>query len=252
MKRLRSLSTGRSGLFNDKAGSQRDVDDAIAQLDIASKSWEAAAERKQLLDQLTLESGTGIVVNIPVQSPRDGTLRTISSAVDQTVSLAAPLFEVVSLDTLWVRVPIYPGQRNDIAAQKNALIRTLGGEAADVTVTPVEAPPGANALAATVDLFFELSNSDRRFNPGERVEVVLPLKGDTESLVVPRAAILRDIHGVAWVYVKSAEHTYERHRAEVHFTTNELSVLSRGPDAGTSVVVDGAAELFGTEFGAGK
>jgi len=28
--------------------------------------------------------------------------------------------------------------------------------------------------------------------------------------------------------------------------------LSLGPAAGTSVVVDGAAELFGTEFGAGK
>jgi membrane fusion protein, heavy metal efflux system len=105
---------------------------------------------------------------------------------------------------------------------------------------------------ATVDLFYELPNPDGRFRPGERVEVVLPLAGETQSLVVPRAAILRDIHGVAWVYTNSAEHTFERHRVEVHFTTKELSILSRGPAAGTLVVVDGAAELFGTEFGAGK
>ena len=82
--------------------------------------------------------------------------------------------------------------------------------------------------------------------------MILPLEGQAESLVIPRAAVLRDIHGVAWVYVNSAEHTFERHRVEVHFTTKDTAVLSRGPTVGTKIVVDGAAELFGTEFGAGK
>ena len=117
---------------------------------------------------------------------------------------------------------------------------------------PVAAPPSADPLAATIDLFYEVPNFDQRFRQGERVEVILPLEGEAEALVIPRAAILRDIHGVAWVYVNSAEHTFERHRVEVHFTTNETAVLSHGPAAGTAIVVDGAAELFGTEFGAGK
>ena len=80
----------------------------------------------------------------------------------------------------------------------------------------------------------------------------MPLRGETQSLVVPRAAILRDIHGNAWVYVNSASHEFRRHRVEVEFTTSELAVLSQGPEVGTPVVVDGVAELFGTEFGAGK
>jgi membrane fusion protein, heavy metal efflux system len=239
-------------LLADKAGSGRDVDDAQARLDIASTTLEAAQARKKLFDQLTLEAATGTVEKIPVRAPRNGILRTVSSSVGQTVSVAAPLFEVVSLKTLWVRVPVYPGQRNEFATNSNALVRDLGGSSSNVAVKPVAAPPSADPLAATIDLFYELPNADGRFRPGERVEVVLPLKGETESLTVPRAAILRDIHGVAWVYTNSAEHTFERHRVEVHFTTSELAVLSRGPKVGTSVVVDGAAELFGTEFGAGK
>jgi RND family efflux transporter MFP subunit len=239
-------------LLDDKAGSARDVDDAQARLDIAAKGLEAAHARKKLLDKLTLEAATGSVEPIPVTAPRDGIIRTVSSSVGQTVSVAAPLFEVVSLKTLWVRVPVYPGQREEFATNRGAVVRDLGSSASDVTVKPVAAPPSADPLAATVDLFYELPNNDGRFRPGERVEVILPLAGETESLVVPRAAILRDIHGVAWVYVNSAEHTFERHRVEVHFTTNDLAVLSQGPAAGTLVVVDGTAELFGTEFGAGK
>ena len=239
-------------LLADKAGSARDVDDAVARLEIAAKGLEAAQARKRLLDQLTLEAEGGTAVNIPVHAPHDGILRTVSSSVGQTVSVAAPLFEVVDLKTLWVRVPVYPGQRNEFAVKSNALVRNLGSSAVGVSVKPVSAPPSADPLSATVDLFYELPNSDGSFRPGERVEVVLPLQGETEALVVPRAAILRDIHGVAWVYVKSAEQTFERHRVEVRFTTHDLAILSQGPEAGTPVVVNGAAELFGTEFGAGK
>ena len=54
------------------------------------------------------------------------------------------------------------------------------------------------------------------------------------------------------MYVKSGETEFRRERVAVAFTTDELAVLTLGPDVGTPVVVDGAAELFGTEFGAGK
>lgn len=239
-------------LFGDKAGSERDVDDAIARLDVAQKGLDAARLRKELLDKLTLEAESGEVTTIPIESPQSGILRTVSSSVGQTVSVGAPLFDIVDLRTMWVRVPVYPGLREQIATDAAALVRNLSSTDPEVVVKPVAAPPSADPLAATVDLFYELSNTDGKFRPGERVEVELPLSGKTESLVIPRAAVLRDIHGIAWVYVKSAEHTFERHRVEVHFTTVDQSVLSRGPAEGTPIVVDGAAELFGTEFGAGK
>lgn len=239
-------------LFADKAGSERDLDDAQARFDIFSKTLETARERKRELDKLTLDSEKKKVKSIAITAPQDGTLRTVTSSVNHTVSVGAQLFEVVNLSTFWVRVPVYPGLHSQIARQKKGLVRNLGGISTQIPVEPVTAPPSADPQTATVDLYYQLSNADEKFHPGERVEVTLPMKGEQEALVVPRAAILRDIHGVAWVYVALGNQEYRRHRVEVNFTTDMLAVLSAGPPEETPVVVDGAAELFGTEFGAGK
>jgi membrane fusion protein, heavy metal efflux system len=45
---------------------------------------------------------------------------------------------------------------------------------------------------------------------------------------------------------------YSRQRVVVTDVSGPLAVLSQGPAEGMRVVTDGAAELFGVEFGAGK
>ena len=69
---------------------------------------------------------------------------------------------------------------------------------------------------------------------------------------MPWGAIVTDIHGGTWVYEKVADRTYSRKRIGVRFVAGETAVLSNGPPAGTTVVVAGAAELFGTETGFSK
>jgi multidrug efflux pump subunit AcrA (membrane-fusion protein) len=70
--------------------------------------------------------------------------------------------------------------------------------------------------------------------------------------MVPAAAILYDVQGGAWVYVNESGHVYRRQRVELIETQGSSAYLARGLTPGTSVVTAGAAELFGTEFGAGK
>jgi hypothetical protein len=69
---------------------------------------------------------------------------------------------------------------------------------------------------------------------------------------VPYAAVIHDVHGGEWVYENISPQHYVRRRVEVRRVTDSLAVLARGPAQGAKVVVSGAAELFGTEFGAGK
>ena len=54
------------------------------------------------------------------------------------------------------------------------------------------------------------------------------------------------------MYVVREPRVYVRQRVVVADITGSLAVLSQGPAAGARVVTDGAAELFGVEFGAGK
>ncbi|MGB7219041.1 MAG: hypothetical protein WBD07_09545, partial [Vicinamibacterales bacterium] len=121
-----------------------------------------------------------------------------------------------------------------------------------VRAAPVAAPPSANATTAGVDLYFSLANPDRRFRPGERVGVRLTRRNTAASLVVPKAALLHDAYGGTWVYVVREPGVYVRRRVAVSDISGPLAILSQGPPAGARVVTDGAAELFGVEFGAGK
>lgn len=238
------------------------MDDANAALAVAEETLAAAQQRVASLSDITLDQqpptgGSGDPADakpLPISTPRAGVLRNLAVADGQLVTAGAPLFEVAGMETVWVRVPVYVGMLEQIPEGAAASVKPLGmGAAADpATAEPVAAPPSADALAATVDLFYSLPNPDGLFRPGERVTVDLPLSTDAPRLTIPRAAVLRDIHGTTWVYERTAPRTYRRTRVLVDFTEGDTAILGYGPAVGTEVVTDGAAELFGTEFGAKK
>jgi hypothetical protein len=83
--------------------------------------------------------------------------------------------------------------------------------------------------------------------------VQIPLAGSEEDVLsVPWSSVLYDAQGSAWVYTALDEHTFARARIEVECVVDDRAVLAQGPAAGTRVVAQGAAELFGLELGIGK
>ncbi|MEO7415178.1 MAG: membrane fusion protein MtrC [Opitutaceae bacterium] len=202
-------------LLTSKAGSGRTVDEARLQVRLAEVALQTAQEKRALL-------GTAI-------------------------------FTAAASNRLWVRVPVYVGEINSIKAGQPARVRPFGGDRnAALTATPVVVPYSATTNPLISDLFYEMTGDAGGIRPGTKVEVSLALQGEEESLVVPAAAILYDFHGNTWVYEALADHAYRRVRVEVLRTAGSDAILARGPKPGTQIVTDGSAELFGTEFGAGK
>jgi multidrug efflux pump subunit AcrA (membrane-fusion protein) len=162
--------------------------------------------------------------------------------------------EIADVDPAWIRVPVYVGDLAVIDAESPASVHDLADFAGTATQSakPVAAPFIADADSATIDLFYELSNPDLSYRPGQKVSATLTLKGTQENLVVPYSSILYDMYGSAWVYVNAEPRLYVRQRVELEYVLKESAILSRGPAVGTRVVSAGAAELFGTEFGVGK
>ena len=76
--------------------------------------------------------------------------------------------------------------------------------------------------------------------------------------MLPARALIHDPTGGCWVYERTAEHVFSRRRVEVVRMQDGLAVLGpaslqpRGLHLGSSVVTDGAIELYGAEFGSGK
>jgi len=252
-------------LLADNAGSQRAVDEAQAQHELATQALEAARGSRDVLLRTVRDAQSDAVPPWVVEAPADGVLHAVHVMPGQTVPAGAPLFEVAQLDKLWVRVPVYMGDLEEIDAEKPATIGPLAGRPAPTTrpgqppdpatrpASPAPgAPPSADPVAATADLFYELDNRDNAYDPGQRVAATLPLKGEEQSLVAPWGAIFRDIHGSAWVFEKTGPHAYTRRRVIVRHVIGDAAVLAAGPAPGTPVVTDGSAELAGREFGFAK
>ncbi|MBL8186640.1 MAG: efflux RND transporter periplasmic adaptor subunit [Acidobacteria bacterium] len=237
-------------LLRDKAGSEKSVQQSREELDLAENELKAARARLERFDSKPLTSD----YEVTITAPRDGMITKVFTNPGQSVAGGAPLLEIANLSSLWIRVPVYVGDLRELAPNQSARIHNLADApgAATKSARPVKAPPTADPLANTADLYFEIANTDSSWRPGQRMGVTLSLKGTTESLVVPWSAVVYDINGGAWVYETTAPQTYVRRRIEIARVVGSLAVLNRGPAVGAKVAITGVAELFGTEFSTGK
>lgn len=233
-------------MLKDEVGTVRAVEDANNELDLAKSALAAAELRLNQINRAPLEGD----VNIAVRAPRDGMIRQVLAAPGQAVTGGAPLVEIADVNALWIKVPVYAGEAGSVQPQASASVATLSGQPLG-QAQPVPAPPSADPLSATVDFYFQLPASVN-VKPGEKLAVTLPGRGSRQWLQVPWSAVVFDVTGGAWIYEKAAERRYVRRRVLLDHTANNIAFLASGPASGTQVVVDGVAELWGTEFGAGK
>lgn len=212
---LARIAAGRSeALLGDGAGSARSRDEAAAALATAQAAEQAALAQRTLL------------------GPAIGALN--------------------GRATIWLRVPIFATDAGRILRERNAEVRPLGDTgAAPRLARPVAATPSASFVAGTVDAYYAVDNRDQAYQLGQRVAVQLPLTGLANGLLLPASAIVRDIDGGEWVYRVVAAGQYRRTRVEIAHRDAGQALLSRGLADGDVVVSRGAAELFGSEFGAG-
>ncbi|MDP3293571.1 MAG: hypothetical protein Q8M37_02385 [Nevskia sp.] len=172
-------------------------------------------------------------------------------ALAQRALLGPAIGAINSRSTIWIRVPIFATDAQRILRERTAEVRTLDASGPARLARPVAATPSANFLAGTVDAYYAVDNRDQAYQLGQRVAVQLPLAGLDSGLLLPMSAIVRDIDGGEWVYRVVAPGQYRRARIEVAHRDAGRALLSRGLADGDEVVSTGAAELFGSEFGAG-
>lgn len=235
-------------LAQARAGSVRAAEEATADREVARAALAAARARRARIGASPLESD----VALTLRAPHDGVLRQVLVAEGQTVPAGAPLVELTAVATLWVRAAVYTGDLAAVDRAAEASIRSLSGAERSVRVgAVVDGPPTTDPAALTSDVYYALTNDDGVWRPGERVSVSLPLREARATTAVPWSAVVFDFDGGAWVYAATAAHTFVRQRVAVGFVSGAFAALTRGPSEGTAVVTVGAAELFGTEFGAG-
>jgi RND family efflux transporter MFP subunit len=237
-------------LLADRAGSERVLQEAETELKIAEVDRRSAAAQMEFLKSNRMENPEGLLV----RAPTSGTIFRQFAGTGQNVAASNPLAEIVKLDPMWVRVPVYAGETDSIDPQSPAKVTGLGrNQTWSLKATPIIAPPSANANAATVDLYYQAANAKRFLKPGMKVSVNLILRGTGEKMIViPRSAIAQDAYGGSWVYVAKEPGVFTRQRIDIQSADAEFAVLSRGLEPGSRIVTVGVMELYGEEFGGKK
>lgn len=237
-------------LVRDGGGSVKAAQAEQEQVRLAEVALSAAREKLAIAKNVPPQK----IEPVPILAPQSALIQSVHVAPGQTVAAGTVLINAADYSRVLIRVPVYVGDLKWIPSQQNANVHGLADApgAPARSARPVAAPPSADPNAATADLYFELSNPDHALRPGQRVGVTLRMRTEDEGLTVPWAAVLHDVDSGSWVYVQTEPHRYVRQRVSVRRVSGDVAILDRGPMPGTKIVIQGASELFGTEFGAGK
>lgn len=241
-------------LYKDKAISEKGLQEAKAALAAAKGALNAAKARLDLLDGAGLDSAQSDFSAMVLEAPFNGLLQSVLVASGQKVAASTPLFEVAAINPLWLRVFVYVGDLDKIDRRAEARIALLGesGSALNIQAKPVKGPAVSDPAIASSDLYYELMNENGALRIGQKVMAYLPLISTETNTIIPSSAVIYDMYGGTWVYVKKAPQVYERRRVEISHTPGNFSVISRGLESGEEIAITAVAELYGTEFGGSK
>ncbi len=233
------------------AQAQIDADGQVEQAKVQLNGAKVALTRAEQL----LQAKAGSVRSVDEARIALGTAEVnLRTAQAKRELLGPAVATTASQPLLWVRVPVYAGDLGRLSMKGEARVGGLTDPAGSTTfqAKSVSAPPSANAAASSVDLFYELTNRDGTFRLGQRVGVMIPMREEEESLIVPWSGVVHDINGGAWVYENTGSLTYARRRVQVRRVSGSDALVASGVKPAAKIVASGAAELFGVEFGVGK
>lgn len=187
---------------------------------------------------------------IDLLSSRAGRLMQLYVQPRQFVIQGDPLWRVSDWSTLWLRVPVFEGDLSRIDQQQSAEVNTSGVESM-LSANPVGVPQPTENGRRTVDLFYEVTNTEGKLRPGQAAFVGLPTGQPTERIVVPDSAILWDGMGNPWVYLEDEQHRFYRQKIRTGHSWGNAVVVEDGLSEGQIVVTTGAEALYGEEFRGG-
>ncbi len=241
-------------LRKENATSEKLLDEAQADSELSRARLEAAQSRSTAWKRAAEGMQADRQIALVLIAPFDGMLESLSAVTGQVVAAGAPVARFIRVDPLWIRVPVYVGAMAELDFEGEVRLGGMDGrfKSEMQRIERVKGLPTADPLSSSMDYFFRLPNPAMEHRPQERVGIWIPTRGRQTGLMVPWAAILYDIHGNTWVYEQTEARQFVRRRVEIRDSVNENAILARGLRDGMTVVTDGAAELFGVEFGAGK
>ena len=173
-----------------------------------------------------------------IRSPISGTVVEKNITPGQLLQAGTtPVFTVADLSKVWVMAHIFDA---DIGAVHN-------GDLADVQATARTLPGTVDNIAAEVDpntrsvaVRVVVNNPGDYLKKQMYVGVHIRSRQESQGLLVPVSAVLRDDENLPFVYVTQSDGSFARQRVTLGSRTGDQYVIAGGLKPGQQIVVDGA------------
>ncbi len=236
-------------LFQAKAASQKDYDDAMSAVEVATAEVMAARAR---LAEARLNLGYTRVV-----APASGvTSRSLKSEGTLVSGPDMLLTTVSQLDPIFLNFGLSEAEQSrlkqDAAAGKLVLpkdgrfevqVRLEDGRTLTRTGRLAFTDARVNNSTGTADARAEIANPDGALRPGQFVRVILKGAQRPDAVSVPQRALLEGAQGKQ-VYLLSPDNKAMPQPVTVGEWTGSDWIITSGLKAGDKVIVDGLAKIF--------
>lgn len=235
-------------LYDRKAFSQRQLEEARATLATARANYEAAVQRRDSLAQARgvapgrVASVGSANASLAVRSPLTGYVTKVHKSLGEQVNPGDAIIEVTDLDEVWIEAPIFEKDLVRLAGPARAFFSTLAfpneefpGELVDRGAVIDEQTRAATAV-------FRVVNAGRPFQIGMQANVRIDAGELVTAMVIPKEAVL-DHEGKKIVYVLLSGEEFERREIEIGDEMGDVVTVLSGLERGERVVTQGAYQL---------
>jgi len=230
-------------LYEVKAIAQKQLEAAETEVKAAEAAHATAvAQRDALQGSGSRRSDAAAQTTYSVTAPIAGTVTRVDKSPGEQVAAGEAILEIVSLETLWVEVPVFERDLPRLAASQRAAFTTVSLPGVDLSGRLVNRGAVIDPRTRTATLLFEIANPERRLPLGLTLDARLDVGERAQALLVPRQAVL-EVEGKRLVYVLRSGEDFERREVVVGDEHGAKVAVVRGLTPGERVVTQGAWQL---------
>ena len=210
-----------------------------------AKSWEA-----EITSAKTVRTQAYVALKLAKKRLKDATIYAPISGVISRRYLdlggmalpAAPLFEIVNIDTVTATVDVIESQLNQLTLDQQATIEIDGIE------TPLSGQitfisPTLQAARRTATVEVGIDNPDGTVKPGMFAKVTVPIKVHTDALLIPRTSLIENVNTKTQNVFVIEDNVSRRRIVEIGLLRGSQAEIISGLMEGEAVVTAGQHSL---------
>ena len=211
----------------------------------AAKSWEA-----EITSVKTARTQASVALKLAEKRLKDATIYAPISGIIAKRHLdlggmalpAAPLFEIVNIDTVIANIDVIETQLSELTLNQQATIE-IDGIDTPISGSITFISPTLQAARRTASVEVRIDNPEGRLKPGMFAKVTVPIKVHPDALLIPRASLIEDVNTKTQNIFVIQDNVSRRRAVEIGLLQGGVAEIVSGLTEGEAVVTAGQHSL---------